>query len=124
VIDDRPSSSATIGEGDDHDRVVQRALAQREVRLAVEQVRPDEDHGRAGGGGEQDQAGDVGVDLPGRQQVAEQVADEQPPERRHRERLDRPVDEQGHADAAPVPAHLPERAEVDLEQHRHDHQPD
>ena len=30
----------------------------------------------------------------------------------------------GRRDAAPVLPHLPERAEVDLEQHRHDHQPD
>jgi hypothetical protein len=48
----------------------------------------------------------------------------QPAQQRHRERLDRPVDEQRDADAAPVLAHLVQRAEVDLQQHRDDHHPD
>jgi hypothetical protein len=47
-----------------------------------------------------------------------------PPEQRHRKRLDRPVDEQRDADAAPVLAHLMQRAEVHLHQHRDDHDPD
>src|SRR6202043_2224709 len=38
--------------------------------------------------------------------------------------LYRPVDEQRDADAAPVLAHLAQRAEVDLQKHRDDHQPD
>ena len=67
-------------EGEHHDRVVERDLAQREIRIAVGQVRPDEDHRRAGRGGEQDQAGDVAVDLPGRQPGAEQPADKEPAE--------------------------------------------
>src|SRR5690606_40507217 len=51
---------------------------------------------------QQDQAGDVAVELVGRQPVGEDVADEQPGQQCHRERLDRPVDEQRHADATPV----------------------
>ena len=111
-------------EGEHHDGVVQRDLAQREVRLAVGQVAPDEDHRRAGGGGEQDETGDVAVDLRGREVGPEQPADEQPAQQRHRERLDGPVDEQRHADPAPVLPDPAERGEVDLHQHRDDHEPD
>src|SRR5690606_25513252 len=39
-------------EGKHHDHVVQRDLAQGEVRLAVREVTPDEHHGRTGGCGE------------------------------------------------------------------------
>jgi hypothetical protein len=60
------------GEGDDHDGVVERDLRQREVRFAIRQVAPDEDHRGAGRGGEQDQPGDVAVDLVRRQPGAEQ----------------------------------------------------
>ncbi len=106
-----------------HDRVIQRDLAQGEMRLAIDQVRPDEHHGGARRGRQQDQAGDVEVDLVRRQQRAEQVADEQPAEQRHGERLDQPVHPHGGGDAAPVPADLGQRARIDLQQHRHDHQP-
>jgi hypothetical protein len=111
-------------EREHHDRVVERHLRQREVRLAVAQVRPNEDHGRARRRGEDDQAGDVRFDLISRQPRPKQPADEQPAEERHRERLDRPIDEQRHADAAPVLLHLVQCADVDLQQHRDDHQPD
>src|SRR3546814_1290032 len=46
-----------------HDDVVQRHLAQREMGLAIGKIAPDEDHRRAGCRREQDQAGDVAVDL-------------------------------------------------------------
>ena len=107
-----------------HDRVVEGDLGQREVGFAVGQVAPDEHHGRAGCRREQDEAGDIAVDLVGRQPRREQVADEQPAQRGHRERLYRPVDEQCHADAAPVLADLADGGEIDLDQHRDDHQPD
>ena len=94
------------------------------MRLALAQVRPDEHHRRAGRGGQQDQAGDVGRICAAGSSGREQPPDEERAEQRHRERLHRPVDEQRDADAAPVLAHLAERAEVDLEQHRDDHQPD
>ena len=98
---------------------------QREMRLAVGQVRPDEDHGRAGRGGEDDQPGDVAVDLHRGQIGPEQIADEEPARAAAMENgLTGPVDEQRDADAAPVLPDLAERGEVDLEQHRHDHQPD
>ena len=61
---------------------------------------------RARRGSENDQAGDVGIDLLGREVRRKQVADEEPSEQRHRERLDGPVDEQRYADTAPVFAHL------------------
>ena len=48
-------------EGEDHDHVVDGDLAQGEMRLAVEQIAPHEHHRRAGSGGQQDQAGDVGL---------------------------------------------------------------
>ena len=63
-------------------------------------------------------------DLLGRQPFGEQPADEQPAEQGHREGLHGPVHEQRHADTAPVSAYLAERAEIDLEQHRDDHEPD
>lgn len=76
------------------------------MRLALGQVRPDEDHGSAGGGSEDDEPGDVAVDLARGEIWPEEIADEEPAERRHRKRLDRPVDEERHADAAPVLLHL------------------
>ena len=126
VIDDRPSSSADDRrERHDHDRVVERDLGQGEMRLAVDEVRPDEHHGRAGRGRQQDQPGDIAVDLIGGQQRPEQMADEQPAEQRHRERLDQPVDRRPsrrcRANAARTSS---KRREIDLEQHRDDHQPD
>ncbi|CAM5323212.1 hypothetical protein RLIN73S_02020 [Rhodanobacter lindaniclasticus] len=45
-------------------------------------------------------------------------------EERHRERLDRPIDEQRDADAAPMLSDLAERTEVHLEQHGDHHDPD
>jgi hypothetical protein len=95
-----------------------------EVRLAVGQVAPDEDHGRAGRRRQQDQAGDVAVDLVGGQVGAEEPADEHRAQQRHGEGLHRPVDEQGDADAPPVTAHLTQGGEIDPHQHRDDHQPD
>ena len=52
------------------------------------------------------------------------MGDKQPAEQRHGKRLDQPVDAHGRSNAAPVRLDLPERAEVDLEQHRDDHEPD
>ena len=57
---------------------VDRDLAEREVRLAVGEIAPDEDHRRAGRGGQDDQPGDIGVDLRGRQVGLEKMADEEP----------------------------------------------
>ena len=66
------------------------------------------------GGGEDDQAGDIRVDLVRGQVGSEQIADEEGAERRHRERLDRPIDEQCDADAAPMLADFAQSGEVDL----------
>ena len=89
-------------EGNDHDRVVERHLRQREMRLAIDEVRPDEHHGRAGSRRQQDQPGDIAVDLIGGQIGPEQMRDEQPAEQRHGERLDQPVDADRRGDAAPM----------------------
>src|SRR3546814_20114431 len=94
------------------------------MRLALGEVRPDEDHRRTRCGGEDDEAGDIGVDLARRQVGPEQIADEQPAERCHREGLDSPVDEERDADAAQMLLDLAEGGEVDTNQQRHDHEPD
>jgi hypothetical protein len=112
------------GEGDDHDRVVEGDLAQGEVRVALREAAPHEHHRGAGRRREQDQAGDIGVHLVGRQVRREHMTQEQPGEQRHREGLDQPVDAEGYGNAPPVLAHLPHRREVDAQQHRDDHHPD
>ena len=94
------------------------------MRLALCEARPDKNHRRAGRSGEKDQSGDVRVDLIGGKGVAKQAADENPAQQRHRKGFDRPVNEQGHADAAPVAANLFQRREIDPHQHGNDHQPD
>jgi hypothetical protein len=67
VMDDRPKQQRDDGcEGEHHDGVVQRHLAEREERVAVRQPAPHEDHRRARRGGQQDQPGDVAV-QPARQ---------------------------------------------------------
>ena len=93
------------------------------MRFALDEVRPDEHHCGARGRRQQNQPGHVGIDLPGRQKRPEQVGYENPPEQRHREWLDEPVDPNRRHDPTPVVAHLAECRQVDLEQHRHDHQP-
>lgn len=76
------------------------------MRLALGQVLPDEYHGRARCCGKYNEAGNIAVDLIGRQIRPEQPAIEQPAQQHHRERLHCPVDEQRRADAAPVAADL------------------
>ena len=94
------------------------------MRLAAAKIAPDEHHRRAGRRGQQDEPGNVAVDLASRQIRLEQPADEKPAEKRHRERLDRPVDKQRHADAAPMLAHPRQGSKIDLHQHGNNHQPD
>lgn len=52
------------------------------------------------------------------------MLEEQPSEKRHRERLDDPVDEEGDEQASRPLPDTQETAEVDLQHHRVDHQPD
>jgi hypothetical protein len=94
------------------------------MRLAVHEVRPDEDHGCAGRGGQQDQARDIAVDLVGRQVRSEEMGDEQPAEQRHREGLHQPVDADRDGDPAPMLLDLPQSRKVDFQEHRDNHQPD
>jgi hypothetical protein len=74
--------------------------------------------------GQQDQPGDIAVDLSRRQPRAEQPTDKEPAEQRHAEGLDQPVDADRHGNAAPLLGHLVQGTKIDLQQHRHDHQPD
>ena len=111
-------------EGHNHDAVVERNLRQGKQRIAVGQPAPHKDHCRARGGCQQDQPGDVAIELVGGQHRCKQVTNEQPAQKRHRERFDQPVDEQGDANPANVLAHFVQRAEIHLDQHRDDHHPD
>jgi hypothetical protein len=125
VIEDSPSRSATSGgECDDHDRVIDRDLQEGEPRVALAQLRPHEDHRGAGRCCEQNQSGDVAVELVCGQPSSEYMPHEDPAEQGHRERLDEPVHQQGHADAAPMATDLRERGGIDLDQHRNDHHSD
>ena len=92
--------------------------------FALAQIAPHEDHGCTRRGREQNEPGDIRIDLIGWKIGPEEMADEQPAKRRHREGFDRPIDKQGHADAAPVFFDLMKRGKIDLDEHRDDHQPD
>ena len=74
--------------------------------------------------GQQDEPGDVAVDLVCGQPRGEPLANEQPAQKRHRKRLDQPVHHQRDANAAHVLAHFAQRGKVHLHQHRNDHHPD
>jgi hypothetical protein len=65
-------------------------------------------------------AGSPSVRDPG----TEDVSEEQPGDRRHRERLHEPVHEQRHEQTARPASDVADRSEVDLHHHRRDHQPD
>ena len=99
-------------------------MAQGEIGIASRKPAPDKDHGRAGGSGQQDESRHIAVQLLGREPGRKEPADEKPGQQRHREGLDRPVDEEGDANALPVRPHLMQGAEVDLHQHGDDHHPD
>jgi hypothetical protein len=100
------------------------ATCEGEIRLAVGQVGPYEHHRGTRRRGQNDETGDIAVDVAWRQQRAKEPANEQPGEQGHAEGLDQPIDADGHGNAAPLLGHPVQRAEIDLEQHRHDHQPD
>lgn len=67
---------------------------------------------------------DITVELVGRQHRRVQIAHEQPGQESHGERLDQPIDEQRDADPPHLLANLVQGAEIDLHQHRDDHDPD
>ena len=58
VIDDSPSSRPTIGEGENHDGIVERHLAQGEVRFSLGEVGPNKNHCGTRRCGEDHQSGD------------------------------------------------------------------
>ena len=111
-------------EREHHNEIVQRHLRQSEIRVAIGEPAPDKYHRRAWCGSEQNQAGDIAVELLGRQQWREPVANEQPRQERHREWFYQPVHHECDADTAHMLANLAERAEVDADQHRDNHDPD
>ena len=94
------------------------------MRFAANEVGPDENHRGAGCRRQQDESGDIGLNLVGREHRREYMADQQRPEQRHREGFDRPVDEECHANPAGMLCDFPHGGEVDLQEHRDDHQPD
>ena len=55
------------GKGEYHDQVIQRHLRQRKSRMAAAEVAPDKNHGGTRGRREQDQSGDVTIQLLRRQ---------------------------------------------------------
>jgi hypothetical protein len=111
-------------EHEDHDEIVHRDLHQRVVRVPVGEVAPDEDHGRARRHAEQDHARD---DLRGvlrGDHAREREPEEEHAERRHRERLDEPVDDEGEREPPGLLADILEARRLHLQHHRVDHQPD
>lgn len=111
-------------ECNDPDEVVHGHLYERVGRIAAHELAPDEHHGRARRHAEQDHAGDV---LPGGRWIdppGEHVLEEQHAERRHRERLDEPVDDQRQGETAWPAADVADGRPVDLDHHRVDHDPD
>ena len=97
---------------------------EREMRLAVHEVRPDEHHGRAGSRRQQDQPGDVAVDLIGGQQGRNRWSMNSQPS----SAIEKGLTSQLTPTVAAMPrqcaSHLSERSQVDLQQHGNDHQPD
>src|SRR5450759_3839374 len=94
------------------------------MRFAIRKVAPDEHHRGARCGCKENEAGDVTVDLVSWKVRLEQPADEGPAQKRHRERLHSPVDEERDADAPPVLLDPGQSREIDFHEHGDDHQPD
>ena len=94
------------------------------MRLAISEITPDEYHRRARRRREQDEAGDIAIDLVRRKVRSEQPADEEPTQERHGERFYRPVDEERNADTAPMLLDARQSREIDFHEHGNDHQPD
>jgi hypothetical protein len=93
------------------------------MRLAVDEVRPHEHHSRAGSCRQQDEPRRITVNLIGREIRPEHMRDEDPGQQSHREGFHQPVDAERGRNPLPVRADGPERRQIDLEQHRNDHQP-
>jgi len=110
--------------GDQHDEVIHRHLHERVNRVAVGEIAPDEDHRRAGCGGEDDKAGGVCFRQFRGNPPGKNVLHEQPAQKRHAERLDEPVDEQGDEQSPGLFGDAAEGGKIHLEHHGINHKPD
>ena len=111
-------------EREHHHRIIHAHLRQRIGRIALRQLRPDKDHRGARRGAEQDQAGNIGFGIIGRNEIREDVFEEQDAEQGHRERLDQPVDHQRDDQALGLGEGAAQAGELDADHHRPDHRPD
>src|SRR5665811_352909 len=94
------------------------------MRLAIRKVAPNKHHRGARRGREQNEAGDITVDLVRWKVRPEQPSDKEPAQKRHRERLHSPVDEECDPDAPPMLLDPGQSSEINFHEHRDDHQPD
>ena len=105
--------------------IVECDLAQGEVRLSVGKVAPDEHHGRARRGGEQDEPRDVGLLIWSAGSIG---LNSWPMNIQPSKAMENGLTPQLMNSVTPMPRqcslHLTKRPEVDLQQHRNDHQPD
>src|ERR1035441_9402969 len=111
-------------EGDEHDEIVDRDLDERVGGVAVGEMAPDEDHGGAGRGGQDDAAGDVLIGFGAGDEVREDQPEEEPGEQSHGEWFDHPIHEERDEQSGGLAAHVADGAEIHLHHHGSDHQPD
>jgi len=104
-----------------HDQIIDRNLDQRIGRIALRELRLDEDHGRTGGRAEQDEPADIFLSVLWRDRVREQEFEKQDSQRRQGERLYQPID--GQRDDQPLwtLADMAEGRKVHIHHHGVDH---
>jgi hypothetical protein len=108
----------------EHEQVVEGDLHERVGAVAAEEQRPDKDHGGVGRTREEDQARNIRV-AQGRVGDGRRVghAEEEEGEGVHGEGLDEVVDDGCEGDGGRGLAHPQDGIEVDLDEHREDHDP-
>src|SRR5664280_2866662 len=111
-------------EQNEDDQVVDGDLNQRVSGVSASEVAPYEDHSGAGCCSQQHGACDVLLDLVGGEDVAIGSLEEPDGQQEHRERLDGPVDDQRDQQTFGVLADAQDAAEVDLQHHGINHEPD
>ena len=116
--DEKPDNRS---EQEEHNQIVHRYLDQGVGRIASGEMAPYENHCRAWRRGQDDAAGDVLGRFVRRDQAGEEIAEEDPCDQRHGERLHHPVDEECDEKAAGTAADVTDGGEVDLHHHGDDH---
>src|SRR5450759_212716 len=111
-------------EQDQDDQVVDGNLDKRVCGVAAGEVAPYEDHGGARRCAQEHGSCDVLLDLVGREDVAIGSLEEPDGQQEHRERLDGPIDDKCDQESLGVLADAHDAAEVDLQHHGIDHEPD